>query len=85
MLPSYFPACLLQTENPRLENVIQHCDHVIELSPSNIKALYRKGQALFRMGDTDRAQELLQRAARLPEGAKGGHYGHLLLWLQRSP
>jgi tetratricopeptide (TPR) repeat protein len=38
-----------------MEKVVSYCDEVLKNAPSNDKALFRKSQALFKLGDFDGA------------------------------
>lgn len=63
-------ACILLTESPTYEKVLQYCDEVIQLSPNNAKAIYRKGVALYNLSRLDDALEELLKAQSLPTGMK---------------
>ncbi|XP_072032077.1 tetratricopeptide repeat protein 9C-like [Amphiura filiformis] len=55
-------ACLLQQEKPSYDKVIFYCDKVLDMSPLNAKALYRKGQALYHLHNYDKALLSLKKA-----------------------
>lgn len=42
-------------EEPDYEKVVKYCDLVIEDQPSNAKAHFRKGTALYNLKDYDKA------------------------------
>ena len=65
------PACIMLTESPAYEKVLQYCDEVLQLSPHNVKALYRKGVALYNLSRLDDALEELVKARSQPTGQKG--------------
>ena len=54
---------------------MQYCRDVLDLSPKNVKAMYRMGVAYHRLKDYDRALEILSSAQKLPEGASGKFMG----------
>jgi len=63
-------ACLLQGETPDYPKIVQYCDNVLDMRPSNIKALFRKGRSLYHMKEVDDALSTLKHAQNLPEGNK---------------
>ena len=65
------PACLLHAEKPTYSKVLQYSEVVLELSASNLKALYRKGVALYHLKEAERALDVLRKAHSLPQGNKG--------------
>ncbi len=68
---SLLQACLLKVESPNFDKVVQYCDEVLDIVPNNLKAMYRKSDALMHLQRPEDALEILQKAERLPEGAKG--------------
>ncbi|XP_060076478.1 tetratricopeptide repeat protein 9C-like [Ylistrum balloti] len=52
-------ACLLHQENPNYRKVLEYCGQVLEDRPSNNKAKYRKGVALYHLKQFDEAQAIL--------------------------
>ena len=66
-----FSACLLQVPDPSYAKVVQYCDQVLQVNPSNTKALFRKGRALYHQKDIDCALRVLKEAINLPDGQKG--------------
>ena len=62
------------TESPAYEKVLQYCDEVLQLSPCNVKALYRKGVALYNLSRLDDALEELVKARSQPTGGKGSTF-----------
>ena len=67
-------ACLLQPEKPNYTKVLQYCDNVIEISPDNVKALYRRGVAMYHLKRPEEALDTLKHAVNLPDGQKGSYY-----------
>lgn len=57
--------------SPMYEKVVFYCDCVLEFSPENIKALFRKGVALYHLKTVDVAMECLTQATKQPGGEKG--------------
>ncbi|XP_064602899.1 tetratricopeptide repeat protein 9C-like [Liolophura sinensis] len=55
-------ACILQQEKPNYEKVVMYCDNVLELSPSNVKAMYRRGVAYYHLHNYDKAHTCLRQA-----------------------
>lgn len=53
-------ACLLQQGEPNYKRISEYCDNVLEISPENVKASYRKGVALYHLGKYDDAEEILK-------------------------
>ncbi|XP_076305608.1 tetratricopeptide repeat protein 9A-like isoform X1 [Tachypleus tridentatus] len=64
--------CLLQQEK-KMERVIFYCDKVLDIEPTNVKALYRKGKALYNIKDYDTALQVLQKAQEVDNG-NGNNY-----------
>ena len=60
------------------EKVLQYCDEVLQLSPNNAKAMYRKGVALYNLSRLDDALEELLKAQQQPAGMKGNITGKSL-------
>ncbi|XP_071482003.1 tetratricopeptide repeat protein 9C-like [Diadema antillarum] len=58
-------ACLLQQPEPNYAKVEHYCCRVLANSPSNEKALYRKGVALYHMRDYEGAFQSLSLAQKL--------------------
>ena len=59
-------AALLQSEDRfDLQKVLEYCDEVAEISPSNQKCLFRRGQAYARAGDYEEAERSLLKAREL--------------------
>lgn len=67
----FISACILQTDSPLYHKVIQYSDNVLQLSPNNTKALYRKAVALYHMKNVEKALQTLQLAKKQPQGATG--------------
>lgn len=55
-------ACHAKTE--AWAKVVGDCDRVLAIDGKNVKGLFRRGQARLRMGDTDKAAEDLNAAAK---------------------
>ena len=51
-------------------NVVKNCTRVLEMEADNVKALYRRGQALVAMNDFDQAREDLTKAKKLEPSNK---------------
>jgi tetratricopeptide (TPR) repeat protein len=60
---SNMAACYLKLE--RYDKAVEICDKVLGMDPKNVKALFRKGQALFGRNDLDLAVKVLKSAALL--------------------
>lgn len=58
-------ACLLATPNGDSGRVITYCDNVLSEYPKNVKALYRKGVALYNLKNYDEAMRNLLEARHL--------------------
>lgn len=63
---SNLAACLLQLSEPSYSRVLECCDKALELSPSNAKALFRKGVALYHLQKPEECLKILQKASSLP-------------------
>lgn len=68
-------ACLSNLAASQLKLQIPHsaaknCSKVLEADPNNLKALYRRGQALMFMNDFDSAREDIERARRLDPSSR---------------
>lgn len=61
-------ACLLNCDEPNYGKVVSYCDQVIELDPSNIKAIYRKGVAQYYLNQFENSLKTLNLAKNLPTG-----------------
>eukprot|EP00743_Colponemidia_sp_Colp-15_P005239 GILK01005636.1.p1 GENE.GILK01005636.1~~GILK01005636.1.p1 ORF type:complete len:280 (-),score=54.27 GILK01005636.1:125-964(-) len=55
--------CFLKTGHE--EAAIEHCNKVLEFQDSNVKALYRRGQARLKVGEIDDGKADLKRALQL--------------------
>ncbi|XP_046652143.1 tetratricopeptide repeat protein 9A-like [Daphnia pulicaria] len=55
-------ACLLKTEHPDFDKIVFYCDEVIKLTSCNPKTHFRMAQALFKLGDYNRALESCQKS-----------------------
>ena len=58
-----------------MEKVVSYCDEVLKNAPSNDKALFRKSQALFKLGDFDSALVCGMEASKLQNSS-----GNRLKW-----
>ncbi|GFR74751.1 tetratricopeptide repeat protein 9C-like [Elysia marginata] len=67
-------ACMLKEADPKYERVIEHCDKALEVSPSNGKALFRKGISLYFLGQFSEALDVLKGA---PQGSEVRRYSDL--------
>jgi hypothetical protein len=54
-----------------LDKVVTYCEEVLAMDPNNVKALYRKGQALNGLHNFEDAMKVLRHATHQPEGEKG--------------
>ena len=61
-------ACLMLVENPNYQRVLEHLSVVLEANPDNVKANYRRGQALAKVGDHDDALEAFRKVKALQGG-----------------
>lgn len=61
-------ACQLKFQ--QYPHVVKNCSRVLEMEADNVKALYRRGQALVMMNDYDRAREDLTKAKKLEPANK---------------
>ncbi|XP_060575279.1 tetratricopeptide repeat protein 9C-like [Ruditapes philippinarum] len=55
-------ACLLQQPNPNYTKIIEYCDNVIELTPNNVKAYYRRGLGYCNLENYEKALESFDQA-----------------------
>lgn len=62
-------ACLLQSDDPQYKKIVLYCDNVLEVA-ANVKAMYRKGVALYHLRELEQAQHVLKKAHSLPDGQK---------------
>lgn len=62
-------ACHAKTE--MWNKVVTDCNHVLNLEKSNVKGLFRRGQAYVRLGDIDRAAEDLNAALKMEPNDAG--------------
>ncbi|KAK3801022.1 hypothetical protein RRG08_001266 [Elysia crispata] len=60
-------ACMLKEAEPKYERIIEHCDKALAVSPSNGKALFRKGISLYSLGQLSEALDVLKEAPQGPE------------------
>ena len=58
-----------------MEKVVSYCDEVLKNAPSNDNALFRKSQALFKLGDFDSALVCGMEASKLQNSS-----GNRLKW-----
>ena len=61
-------ACQLKFQ--QYAHAVSNCTRVLEMESENVKALYRRGQALVMMNDFDRAREDLSKAKKLEPANK---------------
>lgn len=52
-------ACLLASDNPKHEKVVEYCERVLDLEPENVKATFRMGTALVQLGNYEKAKKVL--------------------------
>jgi tetratricopeptide (TPR) repeat protein len=76
-----FPACLLQQPNPNYAKIIEYCDNVIELTPNNVKAYYRRGLGYCNLENYEKALESFDQAE-TEAGSKIGKDDCLFLYLK---
>ena len=50
---------------------MEYCEYVLEYTPENIKAHYRKGLALYHMKNFEKAIDLFHQAASIAKNTKG--------------
>nr|XP_019934502.1 PREDICTED: peptidyl-prolyl cis-trans isomerase FKBP4 [Paralichthys olivaceus] len=62
--------CFLKLQEPNL--ALESCDKALELDPSNEKALFRRGEALFGMKEFDMARDNFQQVVQLYPANKAG-------------
>ncbi|KAK1887167.1 Peptidyl-prolyl cis-trans isomerase FKBP4 [Dissostichus eleginoides] len=55
--------CFLKLQEPN--KALENCDKALELNPSNEKALFRRGEALFGMKEFDQAKDVFQQVLQL--------------------
>lgn len=53
---------MLKTEHPDFDKIVFYCDEVIQLTSCNPKTHFRMAQALFKLGDYNRALESCQKS-----------------------
>ena len=63
-------ACLMQQEEPRYERALENISVVLEIEPDNVKANYRRGQALAQLGNHEGALEAFAKVKKLEGGEK---------------
>ncbi|XP_046369631.2 tetratricopeptide repeat protein 9C-like [Haliotis rufescens] len=63
-------ACLLQQGDPNYGKVIEYCDSVLSIQAGNVKAVYRKGQALYHLKRYEKALDVLSQANEEPSVKK---------------
>jgi len=64
-IPCYLNIAACKLKIGDYQDVIKNCDDVLKVQPDNIKALFRKGQALNTLDVWDEAKQLLSRALEL--------------------
>ncbi|XP_045203479.2 peptidyl-prolyl cis-trans isomerase D-like [Mercenaria mercenaria] len=62
-------ACKLQLKD--YDGAVENCEEVLSLSAENVKALFRKGQALINLKDWEKAENALKKAVDLEPNDKG--------------
>ena len=62
---------MLKEAEPKYERIIEHCDKALAVSPSNGKALFRKGISLYSLGQLSEALDVLKEA---PQGKKSSTF-----------
>ena len=63
-------ACLMQQDEPRYDRALENISVVLEIEPNNVKANYRRGQALAQIGNHEGALEAFARVKKLEGGEK---------------
>ncbi|VDO36702.1 unnamed protein product [Haemonchus placei] len=61
MLAAYLNLSLTASKMGEMLDCIKYCDKALELSPSNVKALYRKAGARAALSDFDEAKKMYER------------------------
>jgi len=64
-IPCYLNIAACKLKIGDYQDVIKNCDDVLKVQPDNVKALFRKGQALNTLDVWDEAKQLLSRALEL--------------------
>lgn len=54
-------ACMLKEEKPKYDRIIEFCDRALEVSPTNLKALYRKASSQYACRDYEEALKTLEK------------------------
>ena len=66
-------ACYLQTSKlgrSTYRDVVEQCDSALSINPASIKALYRKGVALYHIRRYSHAIDVLTQASQLPDSSR---------------
>lgn len=67
----FIAACLLKQDSPNHHKIVEYCDKVTELDPSNAKAHYRKGLAYYSLEKYEEAVESFTVASKLDSSFQG--------------
>ena len=67
---------MLQQEKPNYEKILEYCEYVLEYTPENIKAHYRKGLALYHMNNFEKAIDFFHQASDIAKDSKGDYCCH---------
>ena len=63
-------ACLMQQEEPKYDRALENISVVLEIEPNNVKANYRRGQALAQIGNHEGALDAFAKVKKLEGGEK---------------
>ena len=64
-------ACLLTRDPPSYSRVLEKCENALERQPDNIKALYRKGVALYHLERVEQSMEVFEKIEKLSQDSLG--------------
>lgn len=71
-------ACLLQQDKPNYEKILDYCESVLEYTPDNVKAHYRKGLALYHMKNFEKAIDSFHQASSISKNSKDPAFKSLI-------
>ncbi|MFH4977637.1 hypothetical protein AB6A40_004346 [Gnathostoma spinigerum] len=70
LVAGYLNSALVYLKQDDTVNAIKQCDKALELEPANVKALYRKAQALQEQNDVEESIDLYKKVAELEPSNK---------------
>jgi len=70
----HISACLLKQPDPNYDKILEYCGKVIEVDPTNVKAYFRSGLALYNLKNYEDALHSFETAVHIDSSFSGKYY-----------